>query len=113
MKDLISYSDFLKIEIRLGTIISAELNNKLQKPSFVLKIDFGDEIGIKKSSAQLTKNYRIEQLLHKQIAAVINFPKKQIGDLTSEVLVLGFPDNNNEPILISPDKKLVNGGHIY
>jgi tRNA-binding protein len=113
MKDLISYSDFLKIEIRLGTIISAELNNKLQKPSFVLKIDFGDEIGIKKSSAQLTKNYRIEQLLHKQIAAVINFPKKQIGDLTSEVLVLGFPDNNNEPILISPDKKLVNGGQLY
>ena len=113
MKDLISYSDFLKIEIRLGTIISAELNNKLQKPSFVLKIDFGDEIGIKKSSAQLTKNYRIEQLLHKQIAAVINFPKKQIGDLKSEVLVLGFPDNNNEPILISPDKKLVNGGQLY
>lgn len=113
MKDLISYSDFLKIEIRLGTIISAELNNKLQKPSFVLKIDFGDEIGIKKSSAQLTKNYRIEQLLHKQIAAVINFPKKQIGDLTSEVLVLGFPDNNNEPILISPDKKLANGGLLY
>ncbi len=113
MKDLISYSDFAKIEIRLGTIISAELNNKLRKPSYVLKIDFGDEIGIKKSSAQLTKNYRIEQLLHKQIAAVINFPKKQIGDLTSEVLVLGFPDNNNEPILISPDKKLVNGGQLY
>jgi len=113
MKDLISYSDFLKIEIRLGTIISVELNSKLQKPSFVLKIDFGDEIGIKKSSAQLTKNYKIEQLLHKQIAAVINFPKKQIGDLTSEVLVLGFPDNNNEPILISPDTKLVNGGQLY
>ena len=113
MKDLISYSDFLKIEIRLGTIISAELNNKLKKSSFVLKIDFGDEIGIKKSSAQLTKNYRIEQLLHKQIAAVINFPKKQIGDLKSEVLVLGFPDNNNEPILISPDKKLANGGLLY
>ena len=113
MKDLISYADFSKIEIRLGTIISAELNNKLRKPSFVLKIDFGDEIGIKKSSALLTKNYRIEQLLYKQIAAVINFPKKQIGDLTSEVLVLGFPDNNNEPILISPDKKLVNGGQLY
>ena len=113
MKDLITYSDFLKIEIRLGTIISAELNSKLQKPSFVLKIDFGNEIGIKKSSAQLTKNYKIEQLLYKQIAAVINFPKKQIGDLTSEVLVLGFPDNNNEPILISPDKKLVNGGRLY
>ena len=113
MKDLISYSDFTKIEIRLGTIISAELNDKLRKPSFVLQIDFGDEIGIKKSSAQLTKNYRAEQLLHKQIAAVINFPKKQIGDLISEVLVLGFPDENNEPILISPDKNLVNGGQLY
>ena len=113
MKDLISYSDFTKIEIRVGTIISAELNNKLRKPSYVLKIDFGDKIGIKKSSAQLTKNYTIDQMLHKQIAAVINFPKKQIGDLVSEVLVLGFPDNNNEPILISPDKKLVNGGQLY
>ena len=113
MKDVISYSDFTKIEIRVGTIISAELNNKLRKPSYVLKIDFGDKIGIKKSSAQLTKNYRIEQLLHKQIAAVINFPKKQIGDLISEVLVLGFPDDNDEAILISPDKKLVNGGRLY
>ena len=113
MKDLISFSDFTKIEIRLGTIISAELNNKLRKPSYVLKIDFGDEIGVKKSSAQITINYKIQQLLHKQVVAVINFPKKQIGDLISEVLVLGFPDDNNEPILISPDKKLVNGGQLY
>ena len=113
MKDLISYSDFTKIEIRLGTIISAELNNKLRKPSFVLKIDFGDEIGVKKSSAQLTKNYKAEQLLNKQVAAVVNFPKKQIGDLISEVLVLGFPDENNEPILISPDKRLINGGQLF
>ena len=113
MKDLISYSDFAKIEIRLRTIISAELNNKLRKPSYVLKIDFGDEIGIKKSSAQLTKNYKAKQLLNKQVAAVINFPKKQIGDLISEVLVLGFPDDNNEPILISTDKNLVNGGQLY
>ena len=113
MKDLITYSDFIKIEIRLGTIISAELNDKLNKPSFVLKIDFGDEIGVKKSSAQLTKNYNIEQLLYKQIVAVINFPKKQIGDLISEVLVLGLPDDNNEPILITPDKKLENGGLLY
>ena len=113
MKDLISYSDFTKIEIRVGTIISVELNNKLRKPYYVLKIDFGDKIGIKKSSAQLTKNYTIEQMLHKQIAAVVNFPKKQIGNLVSEVLVLGFPDNNNEPILICPDKKLVNGGRLY
>ena len=113
MKDLISYADFTKIEIRLGTIISAKLNNKLKNPSYVLKIDFGDEIGVKKSSAQLTKNYNIEQLLDKQIAAVLNFPKKQIGNLISEVLVLGFPDDNNEPILIRPDKKLVNGVQLY
>ena len=113
MKDLISYSDFTKIEIRLGTIISVELNNKLRKQSFVLKIDFGDKIGIKKSSAQLTTNYNIDQLIDKQIAAVLNFPKKQIGDLISEVLVLGFPDENNEPILISPDKNLVNGGQLF
>ena len=113
MKDLISYSDFTKIEIRVGTIISAELNTKLQRPSFILHINFGDKIGVKKSSAQLTKNYKVEQLLYKQIAAVINFPKKQIGDLISEVLVLGFPDDNNEAILISPDKKLVNGGQLY
>ena len=113
MKDLIGYSDFAKIEIRLGTIISAELNNKLRKPSYVLKIDFGDEIGVKKSSAQLTRNYKVDQLLHKQIAAVINFPKKQIGDLISDVLVLGFPDDNNQPVLFSPDKKLVDGGQLY
>ena len=113
MTDPISYADFIKIEIRLGTIISAELNNKLHKPSFVLKIDFGDEIGIKKSSAQLTKNYNVDKLIDKQIAAVINFPKKQIGDLISDVLVLGFPDDNNEPILFSPDKKLVDGGQLY
>ena len=113
MINLINYTDFTKIEIRLGTIISAELNNKLRKPSFVLKIDFGDKIGIKKSSAQLTKNYKIEQLLNKQIAAVINFPKKQIGNLTSDVLVLVFPDDDNEPVLVSPDKKLINGGKLY
>ena len=113
MKDLISYSDFTKIEIIVGTIISAKLNNKLKKPSFILQIDFGDEIGVKKSSAQLTKNYDTEQLLYKQIAAVINFPKKQIGNLISEVLVLGFPDDKGEPILISPDKKVADGGSLY
>ena len=113
MKDLISYSDFSKIEIRVGTIVFAELNHKLRKPSFILKIDFGDEIVVKKSSAQLTRNYKVDQLLHKQIAAVINFPKKQIGDLISDVLVLGFPDDDNEPVLVSPDKKLINGGKLY
>ena len=113
MKDLVSYSEFIKIEIRVGTIIFAELNEMLNKPSIVLKIDFGKEIGIKKSSAQLTTNYKPEQLINKQIMAVLNFPKKQIGNLISEVLVLGFPDQAGEPILISPDKIVANGVNLY
>ena len=113
MGDFINYLDFKKIDIRVGTIISAELNNKLLKPSIILKIDFGDEIGIKKSSAHLTKNYSSEKLINKQIAAVLNFKPKQIGNLISEVLVLGFPDDNNEPILIGPDKNITNGGSLY
>ena len=113
MKDLVTYSDFTKIDIRVGTIISAEINKKLKKRSIVLMIDFGKEIGIKKSSAQLTKNYSAEKLINKQITAVLNFQPKQIGNFISEVLVLGFPDNNNEPILISPDKLVSNGGKIY
>ena len=113
MKDMISFSDFKKVDIRVGTIISAEINDKLQKPSIILKIDFGKNIGIKKSSAQLLKNYNLKKLIDKQIAAVINFPKKQIGSLISEVLVLGFPDNNNDPVLICPDKKVTNGGKLY
>lgn len=113
MKDLVTYSDFTKIDIRVGTIISAEINKKLKKRSIVLMIDFGKEIGIKKSSAQLTKNYSAEKLINKQITAVLNFQPKQIGNFISEVLVLGFPDNNNEPILIGPDKLVSNGGKIY
>ena len=113
MNELANYSDFKKIDIRVGTIISAEKNNKLLNPSIVLKIDFGKEIGIKKSSAQLTKNYQIEELVFKQVAAVINFKPKQIGNLISEVLVLGFPDGNNEPILIIPDVKVADGGKLY
>jgi len=113
MKNFISYLDFAKADIRVGTIKSAEINNKLKKRSIVLKIDFGKEIGIKKSSAQLTKNYNIQTLINKQVIAVLNFQPKQIGNLISEVLVLGFPDNNNEPILVSPDKQVSNGVKIY
>ena len=78
-----------------------------------MKIDFGDKIGIKKSSAQLQANYKIGELINKQVAAVINFHPKQIGNLISEVLVVGFPDANNQPILLSPDKKVKNGGKLY
>ena len=114
MEDLkINYSDFEKIDIRLGTIIHAEEYDKLNKPSVLLKIDFGEKIGIKKSSAQLRKNYNFSDLIDKQVIAVINFHPKQIGKIISEVLVLGLPDKDNEPILLSPLKKLDNGVKLY
>ena len=104
---------FLEIDIRVGTIVKAEINNSLNIPSVIMKIDFGKKIGIKKSSAHLVSNYNIDELINKQIAAVINFKPKQIGNLLSEVLVLGFPDQNGEPILFSPDKKVKNGGRLF
>ena len=113
MENIITFLDFKKIDIRVGTIVFAEVNNQLKQPAIILKIDFGEKIGIKKSSAQLTVNYNSENLINRQIAAVINFEPKQIGNLISEVLVLGFPDQNNQPILVSPDKKISNGGKLY
>jgi len=109
----INYSDFLKVDIRVGTILRAEKNNQLNNPSIILMIDFGEKIGIKKSSAQLQANYKVQDLIKKQVAAVINFSPKQIGKTISEVLVLGFPDKQNEPILISPDYKINNGERLY
>ena len=111
--NIINFKDFSKIEICVGTILSAEENNLLNKPSITLKIDFGEKLGIKKSSAQLKKNYDTQELLNKQILAVVNFEPKQIGKITSEVLVLGLPDENNQPILISPDSYVENGRKIY
>ena len=113
MKGLISFFDFEKVDIRAGTIISAEINNNLKKPSMILKIDFGNNIGIKKSSAHIIKNYNADKIIDKQIVAIVNFPPKQIGNLISEVLVLGFPDDENEPSLISADKKVLNGSRLY
>lgn len=113
MNKFATFLDFNKIDIRVGTIISAEINDKLFKPSIVLKIDFGQEIGIKKSSAQIVKNYNSKKLINKQITAVLNFQPKQINHLISEVLVLGFPDDNSEPVLVGPDKKVSNGGRLY
>ena len=114
MKDkTIQYLDFKKIDIRLGTIIEAEEYNQLKKPSIILKINFGEKIGIKKSSAQLRKNYNPNQLINKQVIAVVNFAPKQIGKIISEVLVLALPDENNEPILVLPSKKLLNGVRLY
>ena len=110
---MIDLKDFEKVDIRVGTILESTFNDKLNKPSIILIIDFGSKIGLKKTSAQLTKNYNPDELIGKQIAAVINFPPKQIGKMISEILVLGFPDNKNEPILVMPSKKVLNGGKLF
>ena len=113
MIKIIEYKQFLDVDIRVGTIIKAEVNASLKKPSIVLLIDFGKEIGMKKSSAQLIINYNPKNIINKQVAAVVNFKPKQIGNLLSEVLVLGFPDKNEEPILFSPDKMVKNGARLF
>tara|TARA_B100001996_G_C18105300_1_gene379032 strand:- start:114 stop:446 length:333 start_codon:yes stop_codon:yes gene_type:complete len=110
---MIEYSDFEKIEIRVGTVIESRFNDKSNNPSIILVIDFGEVIGPKKTSAQLTKHYNPEELIGKQVAAVTNFPPKQIGKMISEVLVLGFPDKENNPILVMPSKKVNNGGKLF
>ena len=110
---MITFNEFEKIDIRVGTIIESSINDKSNKPSMLLVIDFGEKIGLKKTSAQLLQNYNPNDLLGKQIAAVINFPPKQIGKMISEVLVLGFPNEENNPILVLPSQKVPNGGKLY
>ena len=111
MKDIVSYEDFEKIEILVGTILEVKINEKARKPAYVLKIDFGEKIGIKKSSAQIT-NYSSEELLQKQIIAVCNFEKKNIAGIESEVLILGAINENKEVILLHPQQKVDNGSNI-
>ncbi len=112
-QNFISNKEFENVDIRIGTVIEAHEYNELKKPSIVMKIDFGDKIGIKKTSAQLQKYYKTDDLINKQVIAVINFEPKQIGKITSEVLVLGVPDTESEPVLLSPDKIVNNGGKLF
>jgi tRNA-binding protein len=109
----ITFDDFLKVDIRVGTVVEAAPFPEARKPAYRLMIDFGPEIGVKKSSAQITKNYRLDELVGRQVAAVVNFPPRQIGPLMSEVLTLGFPDAEGEVMLIGPDRKVPNGGRMY
>ena len=109
----ISYDDFAKVDIRVGTIIAVEPFPQARKPAFKLQVDFGPEIGVKRSSAQVVSNYAAETLVGRQVAAVVNFPPKQIGPFISEVLVLGFPDDAGQVVMVGVDRPVPNGGRLY
>jgi tRNA-binding protein len=109
----ITYADFEKVDIRVGTIRAAQPLEGARKPALRLEIDFGPEIGIRKSSAQLTVHYTPEALVGRQVAAVVNFPPRQIGKFMSEVLTLGFPDGDGAVVLVVPDKAVPNGGKLF
>jgi tRNA-binding protein len=109
----ITFDDFLKVDIRVGTVLAAEPLAGARTPAMRLEIDFGPEIGIKKSSAQITVHYGPETLIGRQVAAVVNFPPRQIGKMMSEVLTLGFPDVNGEVVLIMPERSVPNGGRLF
>jgi tRNA-binding protein len=109
----ITIDDFDQVDIRVGTIVRAEPFPEVRRPSIKLWIDFGSDIGEKKTSAQITRHYDAETLAGRQVACVVNFPPRQIGKFMSEVLVLGFPDENGEVVLIGPDHPVPNGGKLY
>ena len=109
----ISFDDFLKVDVRVGTVLRAEPYPEARKPAIKLWIDFGGEIGEKKTSAQITVHYQPNRLIGKQVLAVVNFPPRQIGKFMSEVLVLGMPDDDGQVVLIGPDKAVPNGGRLH
>ena len=113
MSEMIGFDDFMEVDIRVGTIIETEAFPEARKPAFKLKIDFGDEIGVKKSSAQITTHYNLEDLVGMRVLAVVNFPPRQIGPFMSEVLTLGLPDANGEVVLIQPEQDVPNGGRLH
>jgi tRNA-binding protein len=109
----IGFDDFLKVDIRVGTVVRAEPFPEARRPAYRLWVDFGPEIGVRKASAQVTRRYALAELPGRQVAAVVNFPPKQIGSFMSEVLVLGFPDGDGEVVMIGPDRPVPNGGRLY
>jgi len=111
--EAITFDDFLKVDIRVGTIVEAEPFPEARKPAFKLKIDFGSAIGVKKSSAQIVDRYVIDELPGRQVAAVVNFPPRQIGKFMSEVLTLGFADEEGAVILFAPDRVVPNGSRLF
>ena len=113
MSELIEFEDFLKVDIRVGTVVKAEEFPEARKPALKLWVDFGGEIGTKKTSAQITVHYSPDQLVGRQVMAVVNFPPRQIGKFMSEILVLGVPDENGEVVLLNPDLKVPVGGRLF
>jgi len=113
MTETIAFGDFERVDIRVGTVVDAQPFPQARKPAFKLAIDFGAEIGVKRSSAQLTVHYRPDQLIGRQVCAVVNFPPRQIGPFISEVLTLGMPDDDGSVVLIRPDFKVPNGGKLF
>jgi tRNA-binding protein len=109
----ITFDQFLAVDIRVGRVIAAERLEKARKPAYVLSIDFGETIGIKKSSAQITEHYRLEELPGRLVAAVVNFPPRQVGKVMSQVLTLGFPDMNGAVVLFAPDQEVPLGSRLF
>ncbi len=110
---LINWQDFEKVSLRIGTIVKAEVYAEAKRPAYIVHVDLGEELGVKKTSAQITKRYQPEELIGKQVVCVTNFPPKQIGKIMSEVLITGFPDDNGDVVLCTPDFKVPNGVKLF
>ncbi|SEL96084.1 tRNA-binding protein [Sphingomonas palmae] len=111
--DAITFDDFMRVDVRVGTILAVDPFPEARKPAFKLTIDFGDTIGVKRSSAQITVRHTADELVGRQVAAVVNFPPRQIGPMMSEVLTLGFPDADGAVVLVSPAHPVPNGGRLF
>lgn len=113
VREQITFDDFERVDIRVGTVLKAEPFPEARKPAYRLTVDFGPEIGVKRSSAQITKHYELDELPGRKIAAVVNFPPRQIGPMMSEVLCLGFPDEEGGVVLVGVDRDVPNGGKLF